>query len=161
MDNLFQAIIGTPFWVWGIFIYILLVGFKAAHTQVISLPRLFIIPIILVGTKYQLFLSGNSFNIIIYLLFITIGFGIGVLIGYKTPIKIKEDLKSIELPGSYSKLIILLVFFFVKYSFGYMEAVNSELAIKYLFFEISLSGLISGYFLGMSSCYMYRFYKEK
>ncbi|WP_342269545.1 hypothetical protein [Rickettsia endosymbiont of Orchestes rusci] len=90
MDNLkfiFQAIIGTPFWVWGIFIYVLFVGLKAAHTRVISLPKLFIIPVILVGIKYKLFLSGNSSNIIIYLLFITIGFGIGILIGYKTPIK--------------------------------------------------------------------------
>ncbi len=42
-----------------------------------------------------------------------------------------------------------------------METVNPELAIKYSFFEISISSLISGYFLGMSSCYMYKFYKEK
>lgn len=89
MDNLFQVIIGTPFWVWGVLIYILFVGLKAARTQVISLPKLFIIPVILVGTKYQLFLSGNSFNIIIYLLFIIIGFYIGILIGYKTPLSLR------------------------------------------------------------------------
>lgn len=91
MDNLkfiFQAIIGTPFWVWGVFIYILFVGLKAVRTQIISLSRLFIVPVILVGINYKLFLSGNSFNIIIYLLFITIGFGIGILVGYKTSIKI-------------------------------------------------------------------------
>jgi hypothetical protein len=162
-QNLFEfvikAIIGTPIWVWVIFIYLLLVGLKATRNRIIYLPKLYIIPIILIGLKYQTFFSGNYFSIALYASFLCIGIGTGILSALKAPIKIFKDLKSIELPGNYSTLIILLLFFFVKYIFGYLQATNTILANQYAFLELSIEGAFSGYFGGKTLYYTYRFYQ--
>lgn len=154
-----NAISGTPVWVWVIFVYLSLVGLKATRNRVIYLPKLYIIPIILIGLQYETFFSKNNFYIALYLSLLFIGLGVGILSVLKTPIKILKDLKSIELPGSYSTLIILLLFFCVKYIFGYLEATNPILYGQYEFFEISINAAFSGFFLGRTLTYTYRFYK--
>lgn len=154
-----NAISGTPWWVWVIFIYLLLVGLKATRNRVIYLPKLYIIPIILIGLQYETFLSGKFFNVTLYLSLLCIGLGVGILSVLKAPIKTFKDLKSIELPGSYSTLIILLLFFSVKYIFGYLQATNPILYNQNEFLEIAINAAFSGFFLGRTLNYTYRFYK--
>lgn len=162
-QNLFEfiikAITGTPIWVWAVFIYLLLVGLKATHNRTIYLPKLYIIPVILIGLKYQTFISGNYFYIMLYLLFLCIGIGTGILSVFRAPTKIFKDLKSIELPGNYSTLIILLLFFLIKYTFGYLQVTNPTIANQYALLELSIEGAFSGYFLGKTLYYTYRFYQ--
>lgn len=162
-QNLFEfiknAISGTPVWVWVVFVYLLLVGLKATRNRIIYLPKLYIIPIILIGLQYDTFISGNVFYIALYFSLLCVGLGIGVLSVLRTPIKIFKDLKSIELPGSYSTLIILFLFFCVKYIFGYLQATNPMLYGQNEFLEISIGAAFSGFFLGRTLNYTYRFYK--
>lgn len=154
-----NAITGTPTWVWVIFVYLLLIGYKATRTRVIYLPKLYIIPIILIGLQYKLFLSGNLFNIVLYLSFLSVGVGIGILSVLKTSVKILKELKSIELPGNYSTLILLFLFFCIKYIFGYLQATNAVLASEYAFLEIAIVATFTGFFLGRTLNYTYRFFK--
>lgn len=95
----------------------------------------------------------------IYIGFMLLGLSVGFITAQKTVIKIFRELKSIELPGNYSTIVILTTFFLIKYLFGYLEATNSELINPYLYIENSISGMLVGYFLGRSVCYIYRFYK--
>ncbi|HXH55622.1 MAG TPA: hypothetical protein VNK03_07780 [Gammaproteobacteria bacterium] len=162
-QNLFEfvmkAITSTPAWVWAIFIYLLLVGLKATRNRVIYLPKLYIVPIILIVLKYKIFISGNYFDIAVYILFLCIGLGVGILSVLRTPLKFFKNLKSIELPGSYSTLIVLFLFFSVKYIFGYLQASNPIIANQYAFLELSIEAVFSGYFLGRTLCYTYRLYQ--
>ncbi len=155
-----NAITGTPFWVWGIFAYLLFVGIKSRHDHVVYLPKLFIVPAVLLGLKYKVFMTGNSTDVLVYIASMIVGIGIGFFIASKIPIKVLKDLKSIELPGTYSTFVILLSFFFIKYIFGYLKGTNPDLAAEYFVFDILFSALFSGYFLGRAISYLYRFLKR-
>jgi hypothetical protein len=156
VNNIIKIIATTPLYVWAILAYLLFVGIKAMRNHIVYLPKFFIIPAVLIGLKYKVFFSENN---IIYIGFMLLGLSVGFITAQKTVIKIFRELKSIELPGNYSTIIILITFFLIKYIFGYLEATNRELVNLYLYIENSISGILAGYFLGRSVCYVYRFYK--
>lgn len=155
---MFEIIIGAPYWVWGVLVYLLIVGVKASKTDIVSLPKLFILPLVLMALKYESFIEGHAVS---YLTSIIIGIAVGLSLTYKADVKIFREKFSVEIPGTYSTLIILLSFFLVQYIFGYLESEMSELAYKYAFIELGLNGLFSGYFLGRSLGYLYKFNKNK
>ncbi len=152
-----NIIISTPLYVWGVLAYLLFVGIKAMHDHIVYLPKLLIIPAVLMGLKYKIFFSENNTA---YLSSMFLGCLVGFIIAKKAVIKILRELKSIELSGNYSTITIVMTFFLIKYIFGYFEATNFELIAPYLYIENSISGLLTGYYLGRSSCYIYRCYKS-
>ena len=154
LEIFLNILTSTPLYAWAIFCYLLLVGFKATKNRIVYLPKLLVIPLVLLGLKYQILFSEEIW---LYLGFVLMGFLIGLIMTTKSFIKILKDSKSIELPGSYSVMVILLLFFTVKYIFGYLNATDFDLYTKYLFVETSISGLISGYFLGKLAYYLYRY----
>lgn len=158
LDIMFNAIAGAPLWVWGILAYLLFVGIKATRTRIVYIPKLFIIPTVFIALNYKNLISGE--NIIKTLGFMLIGFIIGFVIGNNIPIKIIKGIKSIELPGNYSTIVILILFFIMKYVFGYLHAVHPSIAIQYAYVDAYVSALFSGLFLGRALCYLYRFYNE-
>lgn len=92
---LMKCIVGTPTWVWVLFVYLLSIGIKAIKTQIASIPRLFLMPVvfIVVNSNRFLFSSGvfektregisavSIFNDETALLFILFTI-LGILIGY-------------------------------------------------------------------------------
>ena len=85
------------------------------RNRIVYLPKFFIIPAVLIGLKYKVFFSENN---MIYIGFMLLGLSVGFIIAQKTVIKILREVKSIELPGNYSTIIILITFFLIKYIFG-------------------------------------------
>ena len=156
INNIIKIITTTPLYVWAILAYLLFVGIKAMRNRIVYLPKFFIIPAVLIGLKYKVFFSEDN---MIYIGFMLLGLSVGFITAQKTVIKILREVKSIELPGNYSTIIILITFFLIKYIFGYLETTNHELVNPYLYIENSISGILAGYFLGRSVCYVYRFYK--
>ena len=159
-DNLFkfiEIIMGTPWWVWAILAYLIFVGIKSTHNRILSLPKLFIIPAVLVGSKYKIF--GTEALYMAYLPCMFVGAGIGFLSGFKTPIKILKHTKSVELHGDYQTLILLFLFFSIKYVFGFLQETAPESMMQYSIFETAISALFSGYFLGRATSYLWKFVK--
>jgi hypothetical protein len=152
MTKILTIITGAPIYVWFIFAYLVFIGVKNLKTRVVYLPKLFIIPFVMLALKYNLFLSKNSF---MFILMITLGAVVSFFAHANTKIKIVKNLKSVELKGGYSAMIILMSFFFIKYLFGYLEHAKPELFSKYYMIEIILSGLFSGFFIGRAIRYMY------
>ncbi len=158
MIEILNIIAATPFWVWLLLIYLLFVGIRSSRQRVIYLPKLFIAPLIFLGIKYKAFLSQDS---IWFCLAILVGITIGFLSYMKSTIEVISDSMSVKIPGSYSTLLIFIIFFLLKYYFGYLESANKDLATKYLLFEVVISGLFSGYFLGKAIFFSYKFLVEK
>jgi len=61
------------------------------HERAVYLPKLFIILIVLTLLKYKIFIYGNFSIILIYLLFMVLGYVIGFPLWQKTQIKILKD----------------------------------------------------------------------
>ena len=148
---------GTPWWVWGIFLYVLFVGLKAFRRRIIYLPKLFIIPLVLFAIKVPLFITASHIELLSYILMLFMGLLFGGVLGHKTNIECLEKQKSVVCPGNCYTLILLLLFFGLKYTFGFWRATNVSLATEYQFVEMAASGLISGLFLGRALLFVWRY----
>jgi uncharacterized protein YneF (UPF0154 family) len=159
VSSLASIVSGTPLWVWGILAYLLYVGIKSTKDHVVSLPKLFIIPLIMIGMKYKLFLHSGILIISTYILSLLLGVIIGFFLNKSLSFKFIKDVSAIILPGSYYTIMILLSFFSVKYIFGYLSVVAPGLATKYFVIENFLSGIFTGYFFGRAFAFIYKFIK--
>ncbi len=155
MNQVFAIIKGTPIWVWGVFIYLLFVGIKAIETRIIYLPKLFIVPVILLGLKYQSLVSEIS---LVFIAVFLISLSLSFIAHRYAKIEIIKSAKSVQLPGSYSTLLILISFFAVKYTFGYLNSVMPEISMKHSIIDLVTSGIFSGYVWGRSLRYAYKYF---
>ena len=153
-----NAITGAPIWVWGIFGYLMLVGIKAMRKRTIYIPKLFIIPLIFITLNYKTMISNGEFAAIVST--ILTGILAGFLLVRKTPIIILKGRKTVELPGNYTTLAMLMLLFFIKYTFGYLRAAQPLTAIEYSYVEVYISLLFEGLLLGKAICYSYLFYNR-
>ncbi len=124
MNEVGEIILGTPWWVWILFAYLIFVGVRAIRARVVYLPKLFIIPAILLYLKKDVILSPY------FAVFGVVGLYTGFVIAKKINLKPISGELSIELPGTYSTLLLLLGFFLIKYFFGYLHYTNTEIADK-------------------------------
>lgn len=158
MTPLLHSIKNTPPYVWLILAYLLFIGIKSLRTHIVYLPKLFLLPVIMLALKYKTFLSTTNFSPHLSLLLSAIAsFGIHL----RKKIRIIKELRAIELPGSPLTLIIVLSFFSIKYIFGFLNATHHELILSYAHLETIISMLFSGYLLGRSACFFYRYYDHK
>lgn len=155
MDNqpIFKILSSTPLWVWAVLAYLFFVGVKATRKRWVYIPKMFIVPLVLVGIKYKTFLLADVWAWSAY----GICLGLGLLLGYRMTklqdSELSKEGKSICLPGSYQLLCILLLFFCVKYYFGYMRAVDYAHWLVMLPIEMGVGGLFSGYLFGKALRY--------
>ncbi len=150
-----SAFQGTPVWVWAVLCYLLIIGIMAMHKRVVYVPRLLITPILIFGVLYRLNLSETS--VVLTFMSLICGYIVGFFLTQKVPIKVINK-GSIEIAGTYTTFITLMLFFCIKYAFGYLKATHPDSAFWYIFFEAPVSVLFSGYFLGAASSYLYRWY---
>lgn len=151
-----KIILQTPYWVWGICVYLLYIGIKATQDRVIYLPKLFIPPFIFLAMRFFSLIHLTPQSIFLSFIFLCIGIIFGIYHGYQTKITYMRNLY-ISLPGSKITLIMILLFFMTKYSFGVLKTINIPLYNEYGFFDILINMVFSGYLLGKSLSYSYQY----
>src|SRR5262245_56202088 len=112
MYSILDIISGTPWWVWFLFVYLIIVGIKALHPTIASWQRLIIMPtifllwaVVSIYKKYGLLL--NVF------LFLILNICIGLFLGWnitKRGISIDKNTRLIHLRGSWFPLIFSMTF---------------------------------------------------
>lgn len=160
-SSIFKVISGTPMWVWFILGYLIFIGIRATRARVVYIPKLFIVPLVLFGLKYKM------------LIVVSLSVGLGYFIclflssflGYKhsamQKIEIIKESMSVKLPPNYWILVVLMAFFAMKYIFGYISIISPEYYHDVQIFELGISGLFSGYFLGKAIYYLMKFRMER
>lgn len=163
--NIFDILLGTPYWVWIVFSYLLWVGMQATKPSTIPLWRMSIIPLI--------FLSWSLSSIYarciaceellgFWIVALAIGAFLGRYLMSRLDFRIDAD-AMIHLPGSRSTLMLSMIFFIVKYGLGVTYALNpmmrSDLMVQT--FDVMVSGLISGIFIGRFGYIVYRYGSRK
>ena len=161
LSQLLKIISGTPTWVWLGFGYLIFIGIRATRTRIVYIPILFIIPLALYGLKYKVFMASNISVLLGYFLCLVLASFASYKYTVMQKIKIISPRMSVQLPGTYWTLIVLMAFFVVKYFFGYISATNPTYYNDIKIFELSISGIFSGYFLGKAICYLMKFKMEQ
>ncbi len=162
MAFIFEILKETPWWIYGLFCYLVTLGLKATKRRTIPLKQLFLLPSIF--TLWSLYSLATKFQTNIYLSTI---WALSILAGYylgwglTRPQKLQADKKRrlIVLPGSWAPLISFLLIFSGKYFFGFTYATNPDAShsLAYLGPDIGLSGILTGIFLGKLLCIWHKY----
>lgn len=166
MSNTWQAAIHTPWWVYLLFVYLIFIGVRASRTNIISLFRVFIIPIIFTAMSIDTLVSAvkiNTFSITTWVIAIVLGMTLGFIQIFRLKLVVDRKHSLIQIPGTWSTMIFILIIFIAKYYFGYELAMDPEAATNttFEFWMLGISGLFTGMFLGRLECYLYRYFTNE
>jgi len=161
MDQILIALKGTPWWVYVLFFYVLRIGLIARKSRVLSLKKMFILPgIIFVLSIYNIIAYFESAaDIVYYVLFLVGGCIAGNWMTKSRPIRADRKKFLVKVPGSNSVLILVLIFFAIKYFFGYYYATQTEIPDTITFVRLAIFGAITGIFIGRVYCFLMKFSK--
>lgn len=169
MFGILSFLQGTPWWVFLIFAYLIIMGLRATKKNVIPIRRIFIVPIILIGMKCYSFLSilrhGSVFVLVSMFLQYSLLLGFGGFIGWSFAQKIQiyslKESNSIVVPGSLHMFILLMLLFSLKYYVGYMIALGDTENMYVQLITRAILPVMTGILLGRSCNFLYRFYNAK
>lgn len=152
MDSFVDMLVGTPFWVWLLLIFLLVRGVQAARPNILKPWRLAILPLIftLLGVYGLATMLQGLLPWVIWFGFLLMSCPIGVLMVHSTEVRADHIHQLIGLPGSWSTLILILCIFSAKYAIGYAMAVQPELAkeVWFLLVNAGTAGTVVGLFIG-------------
>lgn len=161
MKTIWNIAIQTPWWVYVLLIYLITIGILSSKTRTVSMVKLLILPVIFMYLSIHTLVVSfqiNMFSVSTWIVSIVIGVIFGWLLVYKQQLKVDRKHLLIEVPGSWQTLILALLIFSSKYYFGYELDVDPNLAEQtvFEFSMLSISGTITGLFIGRVICYIYR-----
>ncbi|MBP2645648.1 MAG: hypothetical protein H6Q75_1088 [Firmicutes bacterium] len=163
MDNITEAVIHTPWWVFILLGYLILVGISALQTRIIPLYKIFTIPLLFIFWAVYTLLHTTSDNTVIISWATTLLLGglAGFYHIFRLDIKVDRKNFCIQIPGSWHTLVIMQLIFSSKYYFSYDQAVHPQHAklLIYMLCMFSIGGLLTGFLQGRLIGYLYH-YKE-
>jgi len=157
--NFTDIITSAPWWMWGALIFFVDIGLRSLHQHSVYIPKLFLIPIILVILKFKDIFS-SSLSAAVTLMFLLIGSFIGTFFASRSVVSFNKEEWTVKIPGSCVTFAFLMAFFVFKFLFSYLEANNPEAMQNYFLIDMIISALFSGYFLGRACFFSYKFYKQ-
>ena len=142
----------TPVWVYIVFVVLLYLSIRACFSHEVNTRQAIIFPLVFI------LLSILTFRYYPYPALTVPVWGAGALAGallsrYLFPrsrFKLGERAHSLVVPGSYAILILLLLYFFLRYYLGYQEAVRGgvlQLTTTQLILFFCSSGFTTGFFI--------------
>jgi hypothetical protein len=159
IDEALYLILNMPWWVYLVFLYCIVTGWKSLHPRVISYYRLFILPVLfgilsipLVFLRYSL----SEIHVSAWLISCSISGWCGWWIYQNVSIQADKHKRLIRVPGTRSTLISILLILFSRFFFGYMHATSPDSLTNdyFIYSDITASGLIVGFILGRSLSYL-------
>jgi len=152
----------TPWWVYLLFFYLIKLGIGASKTSVVPLKKLVILPLIFtVLSIHTMIVSFQVTAAVVEVWFASILLGtfFGYVLVRNYVFRVDKKKYLIELPGNWITLILVLAIFVSKYYFGYAMSMDPTVVhnTHFEFIMLSVSGIITGLFIGRLICYLNEF----
>lgn len=151
--EIWETLTHTPWWVYLLLVYIIRAGFQASSTQVLSFSRLFIAPVIFAFAALHTLLATikvSYIDLLIWSCFFIIGILLGMWLIKRLAIKVDKKNSLIQIPGTWSTLIVMVIIFLSKYYFAYKLTRHPHYAaqLDFVLTMLSISALCTGLLLG-------------
>jgi hypothetical protein len=162
-----QILLGTPIWVYPLFILTIWLGVSAARQSTRDMMALLRLPLIfLVWSIASLLMGSNTgmFAILIWLGGASLGAGVGYTLFRTANLVLNaEGGRSVIVPGTWFTLIFSVTIFAINYLFGYLRATAPELLLSAPYFIMmpAISGVSSGVFVGQTAAYARKYIELK
>jgi len=147
MEELIGILEETPWWVYFVFAYLVSMGIKALKPRTVSIKKLIVFPAIL--TIWGLMgMQWTLYPVLAWCISLVMGFGLGWLIVRTWTIQYDRSRSILHLPGSPATLVLALLFFAIKYFFGFYSATHIGIPQNLMVAQSAASGIIIGIFIG-------------
>tara|TARA_R110002020_G_scaffold197060_6_gene398099 strand:- start:4648 stop:5190 length:543 start_codon:yes stop_codon:yes gene_type:complete len=162
MEALVDTLRGTPWWVWLILAYLIVVGIRRSKTTVSPMWKVFILPAIILvlelGSVRQQ-LGADPLHAAVWLAGLAAGAGVGLLLVRSMPIRADRSKGLVEIPGSWSYLVALLLIFGIKYYFGYKTAVDPATMSQpgWVMGQLAITGALAGWLIGRAGGILWKY----
>lgn len=151
MDFLVGMIQHTPIWVFVVLAVLVFMGIQATRPRTVRLLRLLITPAIFITWGIISLTSKHAFTALLatdWLVTAAVGIAIaGALVRFPT-LRADRSRQIVQVPGSILPLIRSVGIFVAKYGLAVAAAVAPQAADSIAFWDVAVSGLCVGYFLG-------------
>ncbi|MCI0381522.1 MAG: hypothetical protein L0207_00495 [Chlamydiae bacterium] len=164
MEKFWEIISGAPWWIYLIFIYLVIIGIQSMKPRTISIKRVVLLPLLFVAWSfyglYEKVLLGFSSLIFPWIIFLALGAYLGVKEVYFWHFHKDHQKGTITIPGNYSTLVLILLIFILKFSWGYIYAARTEIPYWIYLSDIITSSLVTGFFVGRAA-FFFKSYQKK
>jgi len=149
---LLQILQRTPPWVFALFVLLVMFGLLQSRTRRVSLARVTILPLVLIGLSLSGLWStfgGNAFAIAAWAATVVAALLLNKAVRWPRKVSYAPDTRSFLVEGSWAPLAVMMIIFFARYTFAVTLAMHPELAAT-LWLPVAVScayGLMSGAFL--------------
>lgn len=142
----------TPYWVWGVFVLLLVLGLMQTRRR--RAPRLtvFILPAVMIPLSFSTIaveFGIRALPVIAWLCGIALAFALNSFV-FKSPagVHFLRENNAFDIPGSWIPLVLMMTIFLARFVLGVTRAVNPALIATDLFAAIvsAILGFCSGLF---------------
>ena len=154
----------TPVWVWFVLAYGLWVGVRAFAERKVSLALASLLPIVFFGLSLPNLIAVASTAPAVGLVWL-LAVAAGVVLGWfylsAEPLEVHRGRGTLLVPGTWTVLVLFVILFATKFTYGVEQAAHPELASS-LIFEVvvfALSGLSTGVVTGRTAKLYNRYFQ--
>jgi hypothetical protein len=151
MDLLNGIVTHTPVWVWAVFALLIFLGLQASRPRTVRLQRLLITPAVFITWGIVSLATKPNFSVLLaadWLVTAVIGGGLAILLVRFPAMQADRHQHRVHIRGSYLPLIRNVAIFVAKFALGTAAAIAPEARDHIAVYDIAVSGLSAGYFLG-------------
>jgi predicted small secreted protein len=165
MENILPILKNTPWWVYVLLVYLIIMGLKATRARTIPMWKLFILPLIFTTMSVHTLMASftiNAFSLVTWIGAISIGVFFGWLQMQRIKLEINREKHEVTLGGSWITLVLVLLIFATKYYFGYQMGMDPTLEYQthFEFIVLAVSGIITGFFIGRVWYLLVRYFRK-
>ncbi|NQU56993.1 MAG: hypothetical protein HQ513_07145 [Rhodospirillales bacterium] len=147
-------------------VFLVWIGVRAIAPRTVRFRQLYILPsTFMVISANQIF---NSYNVslggfLAWSAATVVAGGISLWIAERTPINFDRLAGTIDLPGTWVTLSLILIFIAARIYFGRQLYVTPELRTDVSFTAkiVTMTGLVTGYYLGRSGSFLIRYFRAE
>lgn len=141
----------TPYWVWGVFVVLLVVGLLQTRTRNVSRALVFVLPVVMIPLSFSAVAATFGIRPLPMIAW-ALGIGAALLLNgfvFRAPggVRYLNELGKFEIPGSWLPLILMMTIFLARFVLGVTRAVNPALLNADLF--VALASAILGFCSGL------------
>ena len=159
MISMTNILAGTPFWVWIVFSYGIVIGTQGLSPRRIHLGKNLLITLFFIYLNISSLIHAcaqfPSLSVV-WLIATAIGATVGFYFLTRPPIEILANRYNLLVEGSAVFLIVFPILFAAKFSYGVLTAIAPDI-LSNIGFEIAfftITGLCSGIMVGRTLCYL-------
>ncbi len=125
----------TPYWVWGVFVLLLVLGIMQSRRRRISRPLVFLLPVIMIPLSFStiwLTFGLNALAVISWAVGIAAALVLNASL-FRAPAGVGYADGKFDVPGSWIPLLLMMTIFLARFVIGVARAVNPALVASQTF----------------------------